>query len=90
MAQGITREDFDQACDAVWTEILYQNNLERQTEDEAKDVPGFLTLARRYERKVEDDWADNPGVVEALHGLRKLTAIYLRAMIYCGVKRRLV
>ena len=87
----ITREEFDEACDALWTEINYQNNLSRRTADEAKDVPGFLTLGRRYERKIEDDWADQAGtpqVEDALHGLRKVSAIYLRGMIYCGVRDR--
>lgn len=93
----ITREQFDQAVEALWSEIEYQNNLPRRTEEEntddrtaeARDVPGFLTLGRRYERKVEDDWADQAAPVEdALHGLRKLSAIYLRAMIYCGVRKR--
>ncbi len=90
----VDRHQFDMACEALWTEIEYQNNLARRTDDEAKDVPGFLTLARCYERRVEDDWADNPGtghppqVEQALHGLRKVMAIYLRAMVYCGVRDR--
>lgn len=93
----ITRQDFDKAVEAIWTEIEYQNNLARRTEAEdttdatreAHDVPGFLTLARRYERKIEDDWADQPAPVEdALHGLRKVAAIFTRSMIYCGVRNR--
>lgn len=91
----ITREEFDKATEAIWTEIEYQNNLPRRTEDsndktaEANDVAGFLTLARRYERKIEDDWADQPAPVEdALHGLRKVAAIFTRSMIYCGVRNR--
>lgn len=93
----ITRQDFDVAVEAIWSEIEYQNNLPRRTEAEstkdatreAHDVPGFLTLARRYERKIEDDWADQPAPVEdALHGLRKVAAIFTRSMIYCGVRDR--
>lgn len=93
----ITKEQFDEAANALWSEIEYQNNLPRRTEAEdtndrtreASDVPGFLTLARRYERKVEDAWADQPAPVEdALHGLRKCAAVYLRAMVYCGVRVR--
>ena len=93
----ITKEQFDEAVEALWTEIEYQNNLARRTEAEdtadatreAHDVPGFLTLARRYERKIEDDWADNPAPVEdALHGLRKVAAIFVRSMVYCGVRQR--
>lgn len=94
MPRTITREEFDVATAAIWNELKYQDNLPRRTDDEAKDVPGFLTLARRYERHVEDAWADSPGVgnppvvIESLNGLRKLTAIYLRSMIYCGVVER--
>lgn len=90
----VTRQDFDEAMDALWGELQYQDALPRRTNDEAKDVPGFLTLARRYERKVEDAWADNPSepvsgqVFEALDGLRKVAAIYVRAMVYNGVVRR--
>lgn len=84
----MTREHFDKVCDALWTEIQYQDNLARRTDDEAKDIPGFLTLARRYERKVEEHWADNPGVEKALHGLRKVAAIYVRSMMYCGIRGR--
>ena len=90
----ISRKDFDLACEALWGEIQYQDNLDRRTDDEAKDVPGFLTLGRRYLRKVEDDWADNPGegepvqVPQALHGLRKIATIFVRAMIYNGIKNR--
>lgn len=93
----ITREQFDAAMEAVWSEIKYQNTLPRRTEREetddrtaeAHDVPGFLTLARRYARKIEDDWADQPAPVEdALHGLRKVAAIFTRAMIYSGIRSR--
>ena len=95
--EKVTREQFDKACQAIWSELQYQDNLPRRTADEAKDVPGFLTLARRYMRKVEDTWADNPGtlqldgavqVEDALHGLRKVAGIIVRAMIYNGVRQR--
>jgi hypothetical protein len=92
MARTVSREAFNEAVEALWTELYYQDNLPRRTEaDEAKDVPGFATLGRRYLRKMEDDWADKPGtpqVEEALHGLRKLGAIFVRGMIYNGVRRR--
>jgi hypothetical protein len=90
----ITREQFDDAAEAIWSEIQYQNQLPRRTEDEAKDVPGFCTLGRRYIRKLEDDWADNPGegspcqVPQALHGLRKVAAVFTRAMVCNGVRVR--
>lgn len=94
---SVSREDFDHACDVLWGELLYQDSLKRRTDDEAQDVPGFLTLARRYLRQAEDNWADKPGVqqpeggvqvAEALHDLRKLAAIFVRAMIYNGIRSR--
>lgn len=97
MSRKITREEFDIVVEAIWSELKYQNNLPRRTDDEAKDIPGFLTLLRRYIRIAEDDWADNPGeetpygdvqVPKAQHDLRKLAAICARAMIYNGVKYR--
>ena len=104
MPRVISRFEFDQAVEALWEELQYQDGLPRRTDDEAKDVPGFLTLGRRYQRAAENAWADNPGeyvseaamsnpsgiaVPAALHGLRKLAAIYVRGMIYCGIVRRM-
>lgn len=93
----ISREDFDRAVEAVWTEVEYQNQLSRRTSDEAGDVAGFATLGRVYLGKLENHWAMNPGeeqpegnvaVTEGLHDLRKLAAIFCRAMIYCGIRDR--
>jgi hypothetical protein len=90
----ITREQFNLAMEAIWSEIQYQDQLPLRTDDSAKDVPGFITLGRRYIRKLEDDWADNPGegnpcqVPQALHGLRKVAAVFTRAMICNGVRVR--
>jgi len=92
--QNVTREEFDLACAAVWGEIEYQNSLPRRTDDDAKSVMDFCGLARRYIRLVEEDWADNPadegsGQVEAaVHGLRKLAGIFVRSMIYNGIRVR--
>lgn len=94
MSKIVTKAEFDNICAALWEELRYQNTLPRRTDDEAKDVPGFATLARVYLRKVEDDWANNPGVgkpaqvPEALDGLRKVAAILVRSMAYCGVRYR--
>ena len=98
MSKIVTREEFDQVVEALWSEMEYINNLPRRTDDEAKDVAGFLTLLRRYLRKVEDDWADNAGelqadtntyqVPDALHGLRKIAGIAIRGMIYNGIRSR--
>ena len=95
--EGVSREDFLEAMDAVWTELQYQDNLPIRTADEAKDVPGFLTLARVYLNETEVAWAKNPAtlgdgvtpqVEEALHGLRKCAGIFVRAMAYNGVRSR--
>lgn len=89
MRKMVSRQEFDQAVEALWSEIEYQNNLPRRTDDEANDVAGFLTLVRRYVRKTEDVWADRPGpVTEAHEGLRKISAIALRGMIYTKVLHR--
>lgn len=86
---NITRADFDEAVEAVWTEIEYQNNLLRRTENsEAKDPAGYGTLLRVYVRRLEEAWADNAGDEAALPFLRKVTAIGLRGMVYCGIRRR--
>lgn len=93
----VTREEFDAACEAVWSEIRYQNDLPRRTPDEAKGVSDFLLLLRRYIRRIEDVWSDSPAteqpdgmwaVVDAEHGLRKLAGIAVRAMIYTHIRRR--
>jgi len=98
MSRTITREEFNQACAALWTEFQYVENLKRRTDDEAKDVPGFHTLLRRYLRLAEDNWADNGGelqpdgqtqVTKSLHDLRKLVAISMRGMIYNGIRSRI-
>lgn len=92
---NVTREEFDEAMEAVWSELQYQDNLPIRTADEAKDVPGFLTLGRRYMRSTEDAWADQaategspPQVPMALDGIRKLAGIFVRAMVYNGVRHR--
>jgi len=89
MARMVTRKEFDEACDAVWTEIEYQNNLPRRTDDEAKEPAGFATLGQVYLRRLEDAWADNAGTAQSLPYLRKLAGIFIRGMIYCGVTRRI-
>lgn len=81
-------EELQNAIDAIKGEIEYQDRLARRTPDEALDVPGFLTLARRYLRRAEDAWADNTGSEESLHEVRKLAAIMVRSMVYCGVRHR--
>jgi len=88
MKQIVTREQFNEACDAVWSEIEYQNNLPRRTDDEAKEPAGFAALNEVYLRRLEDAWADNPGTEACLPFLRKLAAINVRGMIYCGIRTR--
>jgi hypothetical protein len=97
MSRIVTGDEFYKAMRAVDEEIEYQNSLTRRTEDEAKDVPGFLTLLRRYLRKAEDAWADtraelqkdgSMAVPEAEECLRKIAAIALRGMIYTHIRYR--
>lgn len=86
----ITREKFDEAVEAVWSEIEYQNALPRRTDDsEAKDVQGYATLGRVYLRRLEDAWADEEGDEPALQMLRKVAAIFVRGMAHCGVRKRI-
>jgi len=89
-ARTVTRAEFDEAAEAVWSEIEYQNNLPRRTDDEAKEPAGFFTLARVYLRRGEDAWSDNAGTEACLPSLRKVAAIVVRGMIYCGVRFRVV
>jgi hypothetical protein len=85
----ISREEFDEAVRAVWSEIEYQNGLPRRTEDsEAKGPEGFATLGRVYLRRLEDSWSDNPGNEKSLPFLRKLAGIFIRGMIYNGIRFR--
>ena len=97
MAKRVSKEEFMEAAEAVWSEIEYQNSLPRRTDDEAKDIPGFCTMLRIYTQRCENDWADQPGqeqlngqvqVPDSLNGLRKIAAIAIRAMIYNGVRFR--
>jgi hypothetical protein len=88
MSKTVTKAEFQAACDAVWTEIEYQNSLPRRTDDEAKEPAGFATLGRVYLSRLEAAWSDNVGIEESLPFLRKLAAIFIRGMIYCGVRVR--
>lgn len=85
----VTREQFDKTCEIIWSEIVYQNKLSRRTdESEATQVPSFLTLGQVYLNKTAEDWAMNKGDELALHGLRKIAAIFVRGMVYCGNRER--
>lgn len=88
MPRTISRAEFDDACDAVWSETEYQNNLSRRTDDEAKEPAGFFTLLRVYLTRGEALWSDNAGTESCLPSLRKIAAIALRGMVYCGIRPR--
>ncbi|TDW20423.1 hypothetical protein EV128_12553 [Rhizobium azibense] len=88
MTKIVTREEFDQAVEAIWGELEYQNELRRRTKDEANNIPGFTSLMNVYVRKTEEDFAMLPTNEPALHGLRKMAGIAIRGMVYCGVRRR--
>ena len=86
----ITRKEFDEACEILWSEIEYQNNLSRRTDEtDAKTPQEFATLGRVYLRTLEEEWAKKHNVNnECLDKLRILAATFLRAVIYCGSKER--
>lgn len=85
----ITREQFIDAMEVVWGELKYQDKLPRRTEsDEPKDPGAFATLGRVYLRQLEIAWALNEGNEISLPFLRKLAAIFVRSMIYCGIRER--
>lgn len=85
----VTRAQFDQACEAVWSEIQYQNELPIRTEEnEAKEPAAFATLGRVYLRRLEEAWSNDAGIEAALPFLRKLAAIFTRGMIYSGIRYR--
>jgi hypothetical protein len=94
MPRTVSQQEFDAACAALWSEIQYQDGMPRRTDDEAKEPASFATLGRRYLRKLEDHWADQPAVgcppvvEDTLHDMRKLAAIFVRGMIYCGIRGR--
>lgn len=86
---AVTREQFNEAVEAVWGEIIYQNSLPRRTEEgEGKDPAGFAVLGRVYLRQLEVAWTYGEGNEDALHQLRKLAAIFVRGMVYNGVRHR--
>lgn len=77
------------AFTAILGELLYQDDLPRRTDDaEAKEVPSFLALLDVYTEKAKRDWAEQAGDEAALHGLRKIAAIAVRGMVYCGTRIR--
>ena len=93
----VTREELNDVVEALWSELDYQNKLDRRAEDEGTNIPGFLTLADVYLRKTADAWAKSPAVEqpdgsfqvsEAQDGIRKVAAIMIRAMVYNGAKMR--
>ena len=86
--QTVGLAGFSQAIQVVWGEIEYQNKLKIDYNIQAKDLPGFLTLGRRYMTRAEAAWADNDDPKVALHELRKLATIFVRAMVYCGAESR--
>ena len=98
MPRKITREEFDKAVEAIWSEIEYRNDLERRTdEDEAKDIAGFCTMLRHMLTKCEQDWynwkaSEQPDgqmqVTQCLDWMRKLAAAAATSMIYNGIKER--
>ena len=94
MGKCVTRGEFEEAMEAVWSEIQYQNSLPRRTDDEAKSIPSFCKMGEIYSDRAAVAWNDQQAdeesgqVEDALHAVRKCAAIYLRGMVYCGVRYR--
>lgn len=81
----ITKAKFYEMTEVLWHELEHQNGLDRvQDERGARDIPGFMTLADCYVRRVQAWWVIG-NTDPALSELRKLTAVCVSAMIHCGV-----
>lgn len=76
--------------DAINGELKYQATLPEQGRSDSLDhgVEGRLLTLDVYTRKAIEAWVENPGTDEALHGLRKVAAIAVRALEQYGCPRR--
>jgi hypothetical protein len=79
----------EQIYAAIDGERDYQNALGGdRTNGTQLGVSGCLTLLSTYLRKAQDAWTDNPSDTQALHEIRKLAAICVRAMEEHGAPER--
>ena len=76
--------------DAINGELKYQTTLPEQGRSDNIDhgVEGRLLTLDVYTRKAIEAWVSNPGTDKALHGLRKVAAIAIRALEQYGCPRR--
>lgn len=85
----VSREAFDRAVEAVWSEIQYQNELPRRTDSgEAHGIAGYASLIDKCNRDMVDTWYAEKGEDRCLHNIRKTAASAIRGMIFCGVRPR--
>lgn len=93
----VTREMFNEVCEALWTEIAYQNNKNIPQADEAISVFQFTELLRKRVEKLEKAWTRGSldciqqgrlQVLATLHELRKIGATTIRAIALNGVVAR--
>jgi len=80
----ITREQFDEAVEAVWNEMRYQNA--KPGLREPAGVLGWLALGQLYLHRTMEFVRTN--TKESEHGLRKLAAILVRGMISTEIRHR--
>lgn len=75
---------------AINDELHYQSTLTNQDRADNIDhgVEGRLVTLAVYTRKAEEAWVNNPGEEKALHELRKVAAIAIRALEQYGCPKR--
>jgi hypothetical protein len=80
----------DEVIAAINEELAYHSTLEGSGRGDAKDhgLSGQIVCLRTYLRKVEDAWNHVGGDEAALHEMRKVASIAIRALEEYGCPRR--
>lgn len=80
----------DDVVRLIQEELSYQDSMAGTDRANTGDngVAGQLVILERYTRKAVDAWTDNAGDENALHELRKVAAIAIRALVCYGCPRR--
>ncbi len=75
---------------AIDEELAYIDSMEDSDRADGDDngLPGQLVTLDTYSRRALDAWTNNRGDIPALHELRKVAAIAIRALELYGVPRR--
>lgn len=82
------RKDVYSAIDG---ERYYQDSLSSmRTNEPTHSVGDELTMLVTYLRKAQDDYTNHPGVEAAMHQIRKVAAIAVRAMENHGAPKRVI